>query len=603
MTSEGRDETLRAYQRELSYLRHMGAEFAARYPKIAARLDLSADACADPHVERLIESFAFLTARIQRQIDSEFPQFTGALLDVLYPHLLQPVPSMSVAQFEVDPEQGLPLSGFTIPRGAPLFTQTDTGSLCRFRTAAPVTLWPVELTAAQVEATDRYPYLDPYPKGIAMLRLRLTCYAESFAELDLRTLRVFINAPPEAAAALYDLLVAATVGVVLLPAEGRPEVQFLPAKAVRPVGLEPDEAVLPAPAYAHPAYRLLQEYFLFPAKFLFFDIDLPHLQRAGRTADIGILLSELPPRAVTVTRSTFSLGCTPIVNLFNKTAEPIRLTQHLPEYPLYADKREERTTEIHSIDKVSLSADPASPRVIAPFFSFSHPADSEQHQAFYYARRQPTGRKDLPGCDMFLSFVDLRFTPTQPAVPTVFAHTLCTNRDLAAQMPAYARLQLEDSAPVKAVTCLLKPTPQITPPIGGAALWQLVSHLSLNHLSLSGGQQSRDALRELLRLYRMSPTSATENQVLGLAALGCRPKILQIGRDAWRGFVHGQEVTLEFDESLYVGHSALMMSAVLSQFFALYTSVNSFTQLVVRSRQRQEVWKRWPPLTGTQSLL
>jgi len=603
MTSEGRDETLRAYQRELAYLRHMGAEFAARYPKIAARLDLSADACADPHVERLIESFAFLTARIQRQIDSEFPQFTGALLDVLYPHLLQPVPSMSVAQFEVDPEQGLPLSGFTIPRGAPLFTQTDTGSLCRFRTTAPVTLWPVELTAAQVEATDRYPYLDPYPKGIAMLRLRLTCHAESFAELDLRTLRVFINAPPEAAAALYDLLVAATVGVVLLPAEGRPEVPFLAAKAVRPVGLELEEAALPAPAYAHPAYRLLQEYFLFPAKFLFFDIDLPQVQRAGRTADIGILLSELPPRAVTVTRSTFSLGCTPIVNLFAKTAEPIRLTQRLPEYPLYADKREERTTEIHSIDKVSISADPASPKVIAPFFSFSHPADSEQHQAFYYARRQPTGRKDLPGCDMFLSFVDLRFNATQPAVQTVFAHTLCTNRDLAAQMPAYARLQLEDSAPVKTVTCLLKPTTQLTPPIGGAALWQLVSHLSLNHLSLSGGQQSRDALRELLRLYRMSPTSATENQVLGLSALSCRPKILQIGRDAWRGFVHGQEVMLEFDESLYVGHSALMMSAVLSRFFALYTSVNSFTQLVVRSRQRQEEWKRWPPLTGTQSLL
>lgn len=603
MSSDARDELLRAYQRELSYLRHMGAEFAARYPKIAARLDLSADACADPHVERLIESFAFLTARLQRQIDNEFPQFTGALLNVLYPHLLQPVPSMSVAQFEVDPEQGLPLSGFTVPRGARLFAQTETGAVCRFRTAAPVTLWPVEITTAQIEGTDRYPFLDAYPKGIAMLRLRLECRADSFAELDLRTLRIFISAPAETAATIYDLLVASTVGVVLLPGEGREGGEFLPAQALRPAGLEPDEAVLPAPEHAHPAYRLLQEYFLFPAKFLFFDLDLPQLQRARRTAEIGVLLSELPPRAVAVGRTTFSLGCAPIINLFPKTAEPIRLTQRLPEYPLYADKREERTTEIHSIDKVSLSSDPASPQVIAPFFSFSHPADSEQHQAFYYARRQPTGRRDLPGCDMLLSFVDLRCRPTQPAEQTVFAHALCTNRDLAAQMPARARLQLEDSAPVKAVTCLLKPTAQVNPPLGGAALWQLVSHLSLNHLSLSGGQHSRDALREILRLYRMSPTSATENQVLGIQSLGCRPKILQTGRDAWRGFVHGQEVTLEFDESMYVGHSALMMSAVLSRFFALYTSVNSFTQLVVRSRQRQEVWKRWPALTGTQSLL
>jgi type VI secretion system protein ImpG len=510
---------------------------------------------------------------------------------------------MSVAQFEADPEQGLPLSGFTIGRGARLFAQTDTGALCRFRTAAPVTLWPIELTAAAVEATDRYPALDAYPKGIAMIRLRLECRGESFAELDLRSLRLFISAPLESAAALYDLLLASTVGVVLLPGEGRPDVQFLGPQAVRPAGLEPEEAVLPAPVHAHPAYRLLQEYFLFPHKFLFFDIELPQIQRAQRVAEIGILLSELPPRSVSVNRSTFSLGCAPIVNLFNKTAEPIRLTQRLPEYALIADKREERTTEIHSIDKVSISADPASPKIIAPFFSFNHPADSEEHQAFYYARRAPTGRKDMPGTDMFLSFVDLRFSPSQPAVQTVFAHTLCTNRDLAAQMPARARLQLEDSAPVKTVTCLLKPTAQITPPSGGAALWQLVSHLSLNHLSLIGGQESRDALREILRLYRMSPTSATENQILGIAGLSCRPKILQVGRDAWRGFVHGQEVTLEFDESMYVGHSALMMSAVLSRFFALYTSVNSFTQLVVRSRQRQEEWKRWPPLTGAQNLL
>jgi type VI secretion system protein ImpG len=199
--------------------------------------------------------------------------------------------------------------------------------------------------------------------------------------------------------------------------------------------------------------------------------------------------------------------------------------------------------------------------------------------------------------------VDLRYSPTQPAVQTVFAHTLCTNRDLAAQMPARARLHLEDAAPVREVSMLTKPTAQVSPPLGGAALWQFVSHLSLNHLSLIGGAESRDALREILRLYRMTPTSATENQVIGLAELGCRPKTLQIGRDGWRGFVHGQEVSVHFDESMYVGHSALMMSAVLSRFFALYTAVNSFTQLVVRSRQRQEEWKRWPPLAGAQNLL
>ena len=152
------DDLFRYYENELRYVRKQAADFALKHPRAARRLmlgtDPSTEECPDPHVERLIESFAFLTARIQRQIDSEFPQFTSALLNVLYPHLLQPVPSMSVAQFVVDPEQGLPLSGFTIPRGARLFAQTETGALCRFRTAAPVTLWPVELTSAQLEGTE-----------------------------------------------------------------------------------------------------------------------------------------------------------------------------------------------------------------------------------------------------------------------------------------------------------------------------------------------------------------------------------------------------------------------------------------------------------------
>lgn len=602
MSSEAKDELLRAYQRELQYLRGMGAEFARKYPKIASRLDLSAEACADPHVERLIESFAFLTARLQQRLDADFPLISTSLLECLYPHLLQNVPSMSIAHFDVDSEQGLPLGGFTVQKGARLFAQTDTGALCRFRTGADTTLWPVSIVSAQIEATDRYPYLDAYPKGIAMLRIKIECQAESFGELDLRSLRLFVNASAEVASSIYDLLIASTVGVALLP-DGRPEVQYMGPQALRPVGLDIEDALLPSPEYAHPAYRLLQEYFVFPQKFLFFDIDLPRIQLARKTADILILLSELPARSVAVNRNTFMLGCAPIINLFGKTAEPIRLTHRLPEYQLVADKREEKTCEIHSIDSVSMSADPNSSQTIAPFFSFNHPASGDQHQAFYYAQRRPTGRADMTGCDTYLSFVDLRFKPTQPATQTVFAHTLCTNRDLAAQMPARARLQMEDAAPVKAVTCLSKPTEPITPPLGGAALWQLVSHLSLNHLSLIGGRESRDSLREILRLYRMSPTTATENQILGITELRCQPKTLQAGRDAWRGFVHGQEVQIVFDEAMYVGHSALMMSAVLSRFFGLYTAVNSFTTLVVRSRQRQEAWKKWPPLAGARNLL
>lgn len=605
MASQPRDDLLIAFQRELQYLRTMGAEFAARYPKIAARLDLSADACADPHVERLIESFAFLTARIQRQIDSEFPQFTGALFEVLYPHLCQPVPAMAIAQFNVDASQGLPLGGFTIPMLTSLFAQTEGGLSCRFRTAYPVTLWPIAVTEAAIETTERYPFLDNHPKVLAVLRIRLESQKVNFAALSLRSLRFFLNAEPRIAYALYNLLGGSVLGLCLCDVdqrEGGPAPIIHSAAGLRPVGLHSDEAVLPVPHNVHPGYRLLMEYFLFPDKFLFFDCELPGIQAGKRACDLLILLSEVP-RRLQIGAETFALGCTPIINLFKKTSEPIRIHHRETEYRLVADKRNERTTEIHSISSVSVYADPSATDVVEPFFSFTHPADSDHHQVFYSTRRAPTGRKDLAGTDLFISFTDLRHDSRHPQARTLYAHTLCTNRDLPNQMPAGALLQMEDAAPVKRVVSLRKPTPPIELPLGGRGLWMLVSHLSLNHFSLTGGPDSLRALREILRLYRLSPNSSNEKQVMGITRMEVRPVVRHIGEDAWRGFCQGLEVSLEFDEELFVGSSALLLSAVLSRFLGMQVAVNSFVEVVVCTKQRQGVWKRWPALSGEKSLL
>lgn len=604
MASEQRDELLRAYQRELVYLRQAGAEFAARYPKIAARLDLAGEECADPHVERLIESFAFLTARIQRQLESEFPNFTSALLSVLYPNLQEPVPSMSIARFEVDLDQGLPLTGFDVPRHSRLFADTDTGATCRFRTSYPVKLWPVQVVEAQFQSPESFPFLDNHPVGrraVGVLRLRLQAQRVSFTQLDLTRLRFFLNAEGPVAYALYDLLMGAALDVVTLK-DGKDPV-FQGIDTLRPVGLERDEAVLQAPAHALPEYRLVQEYFVFPEKFLFLDLDLPEARRAQRQLDVLVLLSEAPSRRVAIDADTFALGCTPIVNLYPKTTEPIRLDHRQSEYLLLADKRDERTTEIHSILSMSASSDPEHPDRVAPFFSFTHPSDGEDHRAFYCVRRQAAVRKDLPGTDMFVSFVDLDFAPGMPPEQTVYAHTLCTNRDLAQQMPAGAALQIEEAAPLSEIVCLRKPTRQVDVPLGGRALWMLISQLSLNHLSLSDGEHSLSAFQEILRLYRATAHSTNENQILGITSLRARPVLRHVGQDAWRGFCQGLEITIEFDEALYVGGSALMMSSVLSRFFGLYAHVNSFTQLVVRGTQRQGVWKRWPAMVGAQGIL
>jgi type VI secretion system protein ImpG len=597
------DSLLDYYKSELTYLRQMGAAFAARYPKVAGRLELGSDACPDPHVERLLEAFAFLTARIQHDIDDEFPEITSALLDILYPHYLTPVPSMAVARFDVDPAQGKLTTGHVINKHTPLLAQSPQGLMCRFRTCYPVTLWPLEVTYAGFASPAQFAFLDAAANVATVLRLRLTCQAAVMATLSFRQLRFYLHGDPTVAHMLYELLFCHVLRVALV-SDHSPQPVFLPEDTIMPVGFGPDEEVLPYPRHAHPGYRLLQEYFTFPEKFLFFDLRHLQAQTAQHDCDILILLDQRPPERLVVDRHNFCLGCTPIVNLFRKTTEPIRLDHRKTAYRLLPDVRRERTTEIHSILSVTASSNAGdTSQTIEPFYSFRHTMADRDPKAFWYARRRPTSRSDLSGTEIYLTFLDLEFQPHQPPTQTLFAHTLCTNRHLAVQLPAGTLLQIEEAAPLARILCLHKPTAQLDPPLNGATQWRLISHLSLNYLSLSEGRESLLALREILRLYNFADLPSIHQQINGIRELSSRKVVRRIGTEAWRGFCQGTEVTLVFDESLYVGGSAFLFAAVLQHFFALYASVNAFTQLVIQSHQREGIWKQWPPTAGEQIIL
>ncbi len=588
----------------------MGSAFAESYPKVAGRLELGADASPDPHVERLIESFAFLTARIQQNLDSEFPEIAVELLNILHPHYLNPIPSMTVAAFEVDPKRGKLTSGHVIPKHTPLFAHAAEGeAVCRFRTCYPVTLWPVEVAEASFEPPARFPFLDAAPDVVSVLRLRIESRAGSLAELGLDRLRFYLNGDRMLVDSLYEMLFCQCAGVMLLP-EGdlarRPA--RLAAGAVRPVGFERDEEVLPYPPFSQPAYRLVQEYFTFPQKFLFADVVglKAGLERHGseRAFDLLILLRRAPGNWRQIDRDTFVLGATPVINLFPRTTEPIRLDHRRAEYPLVPDARRERFTEIHSILSVSGSPDARNRgRLYEPFYSFNHHLSERGQKAFWHARRNPSPRKNVPGSEMVLSLVDLDFQPFQPPSETIYAHTLCTNRRLAEQLMAGALLQTDVAAPVARIVALTKPTQQLEPPSDGSTLWRLISHLSLNYLSFSTGEESLTALREILKLYCTSEHAAAHQQIQGLKELSLRPTVQRVGSQAWRGFCRGTEISLTFDENAYVGGGAFLLASVLNRFFALYASVNSFTQLVIKSQQREGVWKRWPSMAGDQAVL
>jgi len=590
------DIFLEYYKRELSYLRRMGLEFSRTYPKIAGRLELEADGCPDPHIQRLIESFAFLTGRIQYNIESELSHISSALLGVLYPQFLNPMPSMSIAWFKPDMTHGGLTSGYLIPKNTPIFANSEQGDICRFRTAYPVVLFPVTVSYAGIESSDRFDFSAP-----AVLRIRLETQSVPFAALsDFNHLRFYINADRMTANTLYELLFCHPLKTAVLPGTARKPV-FLPDNAIQRVGFAPDEDVLPYPPNAHSGYRLLHEFFTFPRKFFFFDINLgeQNFSPEDTHTDILILLNEIPKERLVIDHTTFCLGCTPIINLFPKTTEPVRLDQKLTEYPLIADIRREKTTEIHSIVSVSASSDAAdTSTVFEPYFSFHHLNEQRGSQAFWHLIRRASDRKDLPGTHCFISFTDLNFTPADSPVQTAFAHTLCTNRRLAEQIPAGGLLQVEFAAPISQIIALNKPTLQIEPPLKGAALWRLISHLSLNHLSLTKGADSLKALREILMLYSFSEYTDTHQQVSGIQEMSCRNVVRRLGTEAWRGFCKGIEITLTFDERLYVGSGAFLLAAVLNHFFPLYASVNTFTQLKIQSRQREGIWKMWSPMIG-----
>lgn len=615
------DDLMRYYLQELDYLREAGGAYAERYPKIAARLQLEAGESPDPHVERLIESVAFLTARIRQNFDNALPEVSGELLDVLYPHYQQPIPPMAIAQFRPDREKGGLTGANHIPRGTRLFSHATGELVCHFRTGYDVTLWPIEVESLAEQPPPEWEGLAEPADAVSMLFLRLRSWGPSFTELcqgddPLRRLRFFINGSDATATQLWRLLLAQTVDVQIRGAGGQ---LGLGSDVFKPVGFSQAESLLPGMPEAHPAYRLLQEYFAFPRRFRFVDLDLeldqglgvlaPEIVSAGQVLDVAIFFNRRADRKswLSLKPELFSLGATPVINLFPRTTEPLRFDRTRSEYRLVPDRRRERYTEIQSVESISASADATERhREIRRYYSFHHDLGSQAdgERAFWHTRRVPTQLKDAVGSDILLSFHDLDWDPGRPAEDVLYAHTLCNNRNLAEQLGDKSVLQ-SDQTDVLAVT-LGAATQHAQPALGGEARWRLVSHLSLNYLSLTEGDKSLRLLKEMLELYNPHGRSSTLRQIRNLESLSTRSVLRRMkSEETWRGFVRGTEIDIVLDDQTETPGTGgnLLFAMVLDRFFALFAPADSFTQVVVREKSEQKKeWVRWPPRIGERVL-
>jgi type VI secretion system protein ImpG len=611
-----RDELLEYYESELSFLRQMGAEFAEKHPKIAARLQLEPTRCDDPHVERLLEGIAFLAARVHLKIDDEFPQITEGLLSVIYPHFLRPIPGVTVAEFRLDPAQGKLTSSLKIPRGSALYSRPVEGVPCKFRSCYDVTLWPVEIVEAKWLTPDK---LNPplrAPDAVAALRVELRCLSDvAFDKLNLSSLRFYLHGEGEIVHTLYELLSNNCTEIVLRdPANTRKPPVALTASSLRPMGFTEDESMLPYPRRSFVGYRLLQEYFSLPEKFFFFELSgLEALARAtqGGRAEMIFLISSFEAGhrqqrlEVGVNAKSLRLGCSPVINLFPQTAEPILLTQNRSEYPIVPDVRRRNATEIFSVDEV-LSSNPQTHEIIyyEPFYAYRHKTPRDKSQTFWHTTRRLSRRKGDEGTEVFLHLVNLSSRDSLPQAETITVRCTCSNRDILARLPFGSEsgdFEIEGVGSVKGAVALRKPTATLRPPMGRGALWRLISHLALNYLSIV--EEGREAFQEILRLYNFSGSVDLEKQVTGIVGLESQRHFARIISDNGITFARGTRVQMEFDEDEFAGGGVFLFAAVIERFLALYASLNSFSQLVVKTRQRREVLKEWPPRAGQAILM
>jgi type VI secretion system protein ImpG len=375
---------------------------------------------------------------------------------------------------------------------------------------------------------------------------------------------------------------------------------------IMPVGFDRDETLIPYDQRSFPGYLLLFDYFCFPEKFLFFDLaGLDRIKSTDfhDTLEIWLSLDSAVKSNLLIDKDTFCLNAVPVINLFDRIAEPVRITQEKTEYRLIPDIGRVDATEVFSVDRAAATPGvPVREKEYKPFYSPRRHLDepgTRGDQAFWHAKRRSSAVEGDDGADVFLSFADLDFPADGPGEETVTVHVICTNRDLPGRMPfgdPSGDFKTLTAAPVSSIRCLIKPTPTRRPSLGGALHWRLISHLSLNYLSVVDGGE--EAIREILKLYDFDDSPATRQQINGIVSVHSE----HVGKRIGRSFCRGVQVTITFDEDKFVGAGLYLFASVLECFMGLYVTVNSFSQLVAKTIQRKERLKKWPPRSGNRIL-
>jgi len=615
------EELLPYYERELVYLNTVGRELASQYPRLANELGMGAEGSEDPHIRRLIQACALLNARTAKKLDDDYPEFTEALLGSLYPAFLQGVPSCSIVRIGEGGASGAGSrveSVQSLARGTEMSALHGKGTPCRFRTASPLTLAPCSVVRARYEPVVHAPgsvRLPARATGQIAITIESVAPLRLLHQLGMPRLRLFVDADPLLSSALIDTLFLHVGASFMEVGEGGAwrQIERMPLALG---GFAEDDALVPLRPGEHAAYRLLSEYFAFPDKFHFLDIDMaplaPLLPASAQRFTLHLVVNGLHGDAKaarllgTLGAQHLAPGCATVVNLFHQAATPVRITQRSAMYHVVPGRHEE-DVEVYSIDAVRVLRT-VEGRVQSidyrPYYGLRHGEGGELRERYWFARRDDRAvqrhrmkigfTEGSYGEAGTLSIADEQCVASIDLTCTNGAHATATGvgapgGDLVSETATGGML----------LRLLRKPTPPHRFPSSGGAHWRLVAQLALNHRSLG----DLDAFREVLTLYDVSRSSATQRQIAGVTALETLSSTAWMRSAIGTTLVHGTEVRMTVDEEAFAGASLAVFAEVVNRFFGLYVHVNSFTRLVLRSSQSDRELLRCAPRNGNLTLL
>lgn len=618
-------QLLRYYNEELLYMRESAGEFAQMHPKIARRLGMQGQEVADPYVERLIESFSFMSARMRIKLDAEFPRFTQRLLEVVYPNYVSPTPSMAVAQLHPQAAEGDFSKGFLVRRGTAAFSRLADGEVtaCQFRTTQDLMLWPLEIVQARltgvppdIPAPDRY--LPPHVQVQGALRLRLRVQGElSFSDIQgLDRLPIYLCGQEQLASHLFELLHAGAVAsLVGEPGYMGDRPHVVTDGALVHEGLSPAQSMLPLKWNSWFGHNLLHEYFACPTRFYFFALQhlAPGLARIqGREAEIVILLTRSTAAlAAVVQAEQFALHCTPVINLFEHRVDRLEVPASQTELHLVPDRSRPLDFEVFAVNELQGQlAGSTEPALFRPMYqTLNH--DEGNHGRYFSVRREPRlipdstrrygTRTSYTGTEVFLSLVDQHEAPYSEELRYLTVQALVTNRDLPRLVPRNGLddLKMADSVPVHAIGLIRPPSAPQPPFAEGELAWRLIRQLGFNYLPLHemDEREGAQALRDMLRLFVQQDDTVAQQQVNSLMASALRPVTRRLPGVGPLVYGRGVECRLTVDEDGFSGISPYLFGLVLEHYLARHVAINTFVQTRLHSMQRGEV-AHWPVRMG-----